>query len=295
MQEQVNLTIAIPTYTRADALQRLVRSVIPQLLEGDELLVVNDNSQDNTESVLNLYPDVTKISHASNQGMVRSWNDCLRFARNSSICIVHDDDEIGADALRVIRYVCSMVEKPALITHSNIGHEIDDCFRYRFVEAGSWAVLNSSYHPSGVTINRAIIDRVGLFDERFKYSTDIEYFARVAAQFDTIVIENPLIVKNNIHLNNYQYKTWTEPDFMEQLISLENLVIEYANLNGSVARENFEKRMTVHLSYMLQNAIRLGNKKVAREAGRALAKQADIGLRRKVRAYTSSVLGWSPV
>jgi predicted benzoate:H+ symporter BenE len=60
------LTIAIPTYNRCQLVVTLVQQLLPQLLPNDELLIVDDGSQDATAETLRSIPQVKLVSNPSN-------------------------------------------------------------------------------------------------------------------------------------------------------------------------------------------------------------------------------------
>lgn len=293
--ESLSLTIAIPTYKRCKSVVALVNSIIPQLSDRDELIVVDDGSQDDTSDILGKIAGVKLISNLSNEGMLKTWNKCLTSGTHDWICIIHDDDTIESDALKTIRKTISQVQKPALIGHSHAGGEdLDNCLRYRFVEAGSWAALHPLAIPSGVTIHKDIIKEVGLFDERFQYSADIEYFSRICAKFTSIVIENPRIVSFNLHSENYEYKTWGKPDFLTQLEEIEKCIITYSGLSGEKASEYFQNKMNSYVRYIMENACKSEDKNLLRVFCSEAKTKTYLSKRNLLSARVASILNWSP-
>ncbi len=289
-----SLSVAIPTYRRCKSVVSLVDSIVPQLINGDELLVVDDGSQDGTSDVLRGVNRVRLISNELNEGMLKTWNKCLTSATHDWICIIHDDDTISPDALKTIRKAITLVQEPALIGHSYSGDDFDTCFRCRLVEPGPWAALHPLPVPSGVTIHREIIKAVGLFDERFQYSSDIEYFSRICAKFTSIVIENPRVVSFNLHSQNYEYKTWGKPDFLTQLEEIERCLITYSGISNEEASEYFHNKMNQYVRYIMDNSYKSEDKSLLRKF--SLEAKTKKYLRRKnlLSAYIASVFNWAP-
>lgn len=274
------LTIAIPTYNRCQSVTALVKQLIPQLLPDDELLVVNDGSQDSTVETLHSIPEVKLVSNPSNYGMVKTWNRCLTAASQDWICVIHDDDSVASTALQTIRRACTLVAEPALIAHRSLDAHLDHSFRYRLTEPGTWAVLHTTTTPSGVTLHRSIVETIGTFNEQFPYSCDLEYFARICAHYPSLVIENPEILYYNQHDQNYQYKTWRQADFWQQLEAIERRILSYANLSANI-EPYFRDRMSNYAQHMLKTAAQAEDKILLRHVGSVLLKQHYLG--RKVR------------
>lgn len=294
MDKYIPLTVAIPTYKRCKDVVSLVGAILPQLHEEDELLVVDDGSQDETAQCLESIKRIRLISNLSNQGMVKTWNKCLTSASNEWICFVHDDDTIAPEALKTIRKACSLISEPALIAHHSLDVDLDSCFRYRVVEPGAWAVQHSTLVPSGVTIHKYIIDSIGLFDEQFTYSPDIEYFARICSKFTSIRIESPHVLSFNLHNENYEYKTWCKPDFFTQLEKIEMLVGTYSGLSQDAVLRYFNYRMNQHIKHMLQYSSRADDKTLLQKVSLIIRSKPYLWRRNRVNTQVAALLNWSP-
>jgi glycosyltransferase involved in cell wall biosynthesis len=285
------LTVAIPTYNRSATLIRLLDRILPQLMAEDELLVVDDGSQDRTADLLCEMRRVRLVRNELNRGMVSAWNTCLQSALHPWICIIHDDDLPSPNMLEIVKRTCALAETPSLIGHNSLDTDVDNCFRYRFSEPGPWAVLNSSFTPSGATIHRAIMESVGLFDEHFTYSPDIEYFARICARHPSFAVYSPSLIHYRLHEHNYQYHTWRQPDFLTQLEEIETLLLNYSGLSGDVATRWQRSRMIRHLAYMLRAAARIGDRLLLRKIGLLLCKAPGVGRRLRVTAFIAAHTG----
>ncbi len=294
MSKGVQITLAIPTYNRREVVCSLVEAIVPQLQAGDELLVVDDGSQDSTADALRAVPQVRLLVHDTNQGMVETWNTCLVSATRDWICIVHDDDTIAPDALATIRRACSIANEPALISLNEVGTNIDSRFRYSVLEPGPWAMLHYRGVPSGLTVHREIVATLGTFDKRFTYSTDLEYFPRISAQYKTIVIESPHVLNYNQHNSNYQYKTWQQPDFLDQLQEIEQLVMHYTGLSEAITMSWKRERWIAYITHMFYHSARINDKTVLRKTSQLLRRQSGITRRLRVYANIAAVFGWVP-
>jgi glycosyltransferase involved in cell wall biosynthesis len=288
------ITVAIPTYNRGKSVADLVHKLTPQLSEADEMLVVDDASKDDTVELLSKIPQVKLISKATNGGMVKNWNTCLTSAAHDWICIIHDDDIVTASTIQTIKRAISTVNEPVLIRHNSLGAEFDQCFRYKVLEAGAWAVLQPFLTPSGVTIHRDIVNAVGLFNENLSYSPDIEYFARVCSMYTSMIIESPKILSFNFHSQNYEYKTWSKPDFMAQLEEIERLLLAYAGVNEVMASKLFGEHMNQHISHMLGFSPTSDNKLLLQQIGWIISKKSYLNRKNRIKAYFASFLNWCP-
>ena len=114
------LSIAIPTYNRADCLKRLLNNIVPQALEFKdkvEICVSNNSSTDNTrEIVLNFKekcPDLIKYNeNEKNLGFDRNLLKVVNMAEGEFVWTFSDDDLIVKNGLKeVIRFITENKDK----------------------------------------------------------------------------------------------------------------------------------------------------------------------------------------
>ena len=94
------VTIAIPTYNRADSyLPVVMEAARAQTWEPLEILVGNNASTDNTAEVLASYndPRVRALNHEQNLGANGNFNSLLEAASGEWFLLLHDDDLIDPD------------------------------------------------------------------------------------------------------------------------------------------------------------------------------------------------------
>jgi glycosyltransferase involved in cell wall biosynthesis len=90
------------TYNRAHLLSRAVKSVLKQTYNNFELVLVDDGSTDNTESVCRGFGDdrIRYHKQVPNSGVLAARNKTLDLAAGEYIAILDDDDELVPEALQ---------------------------------------------------------------------------------------------------------------------------------------------------------------------------------------------------
>lgn len=297
MASKNSLTIAVPTYNRAHKVSRLAQSILRQMQAGDELLVVDDGSSDNTSDLLHSISGVRVHTHNPNQGMVKTWNACLELASNDWICIIHDDDMLCDGGLQAIRSACLIANDPALIIHTPLSKNPTAQLLYKIYSPGPSAVSCSATGtvPTGAVVHREIVKELGGFDEQLVYSADIEYFARINKQYKLLVIEAPAVVDYQLHDDNYQYKTWLKPDFYSQLVEIERRVAAYSGLEVLEATRQVNERMLGYLTYIIKRSTQLKNKTLMRKYGFILWQSRQYGRRMRLHGLTTTLKSWLPL
>lgn len=104
---KILISIIIPTYNYGAFIERALMSVLPQLSQDVELIVVNDGSTDNTAEVidrlLQYYPQKFTYITKPNSGAAAARNLGIRSAKGEFILFLDADDEFEANALSLYR------------------------------------------------------------------------------------------------------------------------------------------------------------------------------------------------
>src|SRR5688572_129331 len=91
------VSILIPTYNYAHVLGEAVESALSQTFEDFELIIVDDQSKDNTDEVVQKYlsdPRVQYYKNEKNLGLVGNFNKCLEYANGEYIKYLLADDRL---------------------------------------------------------------------------------------------------------------------------------------------------------------------------------------------------------
>jgi len=202
IDNHVTVSVVIPTYNSARFLASAIESVLGQSERPDEIIVVDDGSTDGTSDVLGRYgARIAVVTHPRNRGLPSARNSGIRVAAGSVIGFLDADDV----------WEPSMVEKQkrAFVTHETLGlcfTSLWDCdaglmplrgprkFRRRVCEAVFSELYMRAFPmpPSTVFARRAVLERVGMFDESMLKKQDLECWLRVAMAYPVSCIPEPL-------------------------------------------------------------------------------------------------------
>ena len=107
------VSVIIPTHNRAHLITRAVASVLAAIRPGDEVIVVDDGSTDNTAEVLAPFASNIRYFRTENRGAGPARNFGLQHARHPLIAFLDSDDEWMHDSLELKRTV--MAARPDLV------------------------------------------------------------------------------------------------------------------------------------------------------------------------------------
>ena len=117
MASEVEVSVVIPTYNRSALLRDAVRSVLDQEFAGPfEIIIVDNNSQDDTESVarrlVDEHPGKVHYVSETQQGNAHARNRGVRTARGAIVAFIDDDVAVERDWLSTL--VAALNSRPDL-------------------------------------------------------------------------------------------------------------------------------------------------------------------------------------
>lgn len=191
----LKVSIVMPTYNRADSfLKQAISSVLSQGFSDFELIIIDDASTDNTESLVQSFNDkrIVYVKTAQNQGEYWSTNYAVNMARAKYLTWVHSDDLLPKDSLR--QRVKVLEDNPSLdFVHGDIV-KIDEKGKIiQKVESVSWpkAKIISQYlllprerekkyviHHTTVMMKWNFFYKAGPFDCSLPFAGDIDWLMR---------------------------------------------------------------------------------------------------------------------
>src|ERR1035437_10269043 len=101
----MTFTIAIPARNGSNYLADAIRSALGQTRPADEILVVDDNSDDETAAIAKSREGGNRVKYYFNQtptGFADAWNRAVAKATCDFVSILHQDDLLDPDYLSAI-------------------------------------------------------------------------------------------------------------------------------------------------------------------------------------------------
>lgn len=181
------ISVVIPTYNRADLIAEAIDSALAQTRRPDEIVVIDNDSEDNTREVVARYPAVRYVWQP-NQGICGSANRGIREATGDYLVLLHSDDRLTPDHLETSLRAFRSMPQAAFV-----------CGDYRWFGAdGTWHVhrcqpspdyygtllrLNFIGPPVVIMFKRDILLRMGGFRSEYEGADDQELYLRIARTY----------------------------------------------------------------------------------------------------------------
>src|SRR5437667_2543232 len=91
--QNLRASVIIATYNRAHVICRAISSALAAIRPGDEVIVIDDGSVDQTERVIAPYRDRIRYLAVEHRGAGAARNRGIREAKNELIAFLDSDDE----------------------------------------------------------------------------------------------------------------------------------------------------------------------------------------------------------
>ena len=107
------VSVVIPTYNRAHLIARSIKSALANVLPGDEIIVVDDGSKDDTAGAVAAFGDRVRYIRQNNAGAGPARNTGFNAATRPLVALLDSDDEWMSDALLLHRQL--LTARPEVI------------------------------------------------------------------------------------------------------------------------------------------------------------------------------------
>jgi glycosyltransferase involved in cell wall biosynthesis len=207
------ISILMPTFNRANFVDRAIQDIQKQTFQSWELIIINDGSTDSTRSTVEKYLNDSRIRYVEHphRGLSGSRNAGLRLAKGTYLAFHDDDDlwlperlQVGYDWLQthpqhafvyspvIIQSQSKRTIYPESIKRSNLVTLVNSC----------------EIQVCSITLRKDLIQHVGFFNEKIEMCEDYDLWLRIASEYEfgcipTILAEYH-IHSDNMSQNNYQ-------------------------------------------------------------------------------------------
>ncbi|SHH34042.1 glycosyltransferase family 2 protein [Tepidibacter thalassicus] len=237
--------IVIPNYNGLRYLQRCLDSVYNQNFNEVELIVVDNNSQDNScEFIKRNYPDVKLINLSKNHGFAKAVNEGIKLAKGEYVVLLNNDTEVEKDWLKNLvecikkdKKIFSVSSKMIQYNNRNLIDDAGDEYTllgwtFKIGEGESVNNYNEKKEIfsscAGAAIYRKkIFDEIGYFDENFfAYMEDVDISYRAKSHgYKNIYCPDAVVYHIGSGTSGSRYN-----EFKIKLSARNNVYVPYKNM-----------------------------------------------------------------
>lgn len=196
------VSILIPTYNRSNMLKKAIYSVLNQTYKFFELIIIDDNSTDNTFEIVNNIGDnrIRYYKNDENYGGAKTRNIGISKSKYDYIAFLDDDDEWLPKKLEKQIKVLKKGGDNCCGVYSGFniceeGKEIEICLpKYQELDLRTLFIENYIGTTSTILIKKSSLDMVSYFDEKLLQSQEYELYIRLLKNgYSFIPINEPLV------------------------------------------------------------------------------------------------------
>jgi len=239
----MNISVIIPTYNRYEVLKRALASVFAQSHQANEIIVVDDGSDDKTSQITKYFPNITYIFQ-QNAGVSSARNTGIKSAKYEWIAFLDSDDEWHEDKLK--EQVSLHENRNELLMSYTDEKWIRDAKEVKvakkFAKVDAELFEASLSHciiaPSSVIMHKSLFASMGLFDESLEVCEDYDLWLRISIRHKIGLVDKRLITKYGGADDQLSMKFWGMDRF--RVMALEKLLRELSQ--GETSRDLHEKK-----------------------------------------------------
>ena len=172
------LTIITATFNSEKYLEECLLSLYNQNYSNYEHIIIDGGSTDRTIEIIKKYDDrITYWCSNKDKGIYDAFNKGMQLAKGKYLGFLNSDDKYTEKSLEILNdYINNYPEKDfffgSVKKHWGILHGYKPYKIY-----WSWGFYSS--HSTGFFIKRESAKIVGLYDLKYKFSSDYDYFFRM--------------------------------------------------------------------------------------------------------------------
>ena len=198
--DAARVSVIIPTYNRAQLVERAIASVLRQTHPVIEVIVVDDGSTDETPARLARNGDArVKVIRQDNAGVAAARNRGIKEATGDFVSFIDSDDEWRDDKLA--KQLAALSDAP-----SHVGLCVTGGFAVTDggVHERRWSpsgrlfepllVENTIFAGIGALVRSCVFEAVGGFDPSLPAIEDWDWLQRVARLYDFVAVDEPLFI-----------------------------------------------------------------------------------------------------
>ena len=209
------ITAILPTWNRAEWLEKSIQSVLDQTFGDFELVVVDDASTDSTAEIIERYSGkIRTIVFSENRGVSAARNAAIKNSDSEWIAFLDSDDFWHPDKLQ--KQIAQTKMRPACPLHFTDEIWIRNGVRVnpkkKHQKKEGWIFQPSLalclMAPSTVILRRELFEVHGLFDENLPVCEDYDLWLRLTAQHPVALLDEKLMTRHGGHADQLSRSDW---------------------------------------------------------------------------------------
>ena len=228
INKQNSVSVIIPVFNRLKLIPRSMNSVINQTYPVNEIIVVDDGSNDGTyDMIKENFPQAILI-YQENRGVSSARNIGIQAANSKWIAFLDSDDEWMPN--KIEEQISFFIKNPLFkVCHTDEiwirnGVRVNQMKKHRKYggEIYKKCLPLCVISPSSIIIHKDIFKDVGFFDENLPVCEDYDLWLRICSKYKVLYLDQKLVKKYGGHKDQLSKKYWGMDRY--RIIALEKMI-----------------------------------------------------------------------
>ena len=203
------VSIVIAVKNSVKYIKETLDSIENQSFRDFEVVIIDGHSSDQTKEIAVSY-SFTKIYSQKGDGFAGAWNQGIAIAQGDLIAFVDSDDKWPINKLALqVTYLNEHPESEGVIGKANFFIEPDQEMPKTF----NPLLLESDYvapMPGALMVRKPLFEKIGVFETKFKITSDIAWFAKVKDNNISIGVIDEVLLEKRVHKYKLSYNKSTQ-------------------------------------------------------------------------------------
>ena len=222
-------SVIIPVYNNVYTLKRAIDSIYSQGSYIKEIIVIDDNSTKNIESIVG-ETCATYVKLPANMGVATARNKGLELAKSKYVCFLDSDDYWKPGFINEIKRLIEAAPGCAIYS---VGHErlTEEGFKQPFLNITNYTILTQSsflkfykknkggLNSSTICINKNILSELKLFPDGYDLGEDIFVWLKISIKDKICISSKRLSIISRDTVSTVEPKMWKNPPAYLTLIN----------------------------------------------------------------------------
>ncbi|NOR71688.1 MAG: glycosyltransferase [Methylomarinum sp.] len=198
IKRQPLVSIILPTYNRATLLPKAITSILTQTHRHLELIVIDDNSIDNTQEIIHSFndPRIQYYKNSTNLKLPRALNHGFSKAKGDYLTWTSDDNVFSTEAIEKMLATLEESNKDFVYADYFLFSDLDSKGQplnpYQINQSSELQLEKGNHIGACFMYSRKIYEYIGDYDPDLILVEDYDYFIRIAKHFSFIHLPEPL-------------------------------------------------------------------------------------------------------
>lgn len=188
------ISIIIATYNASSTIERCLKSIIPQLTEECELIIIDGESSDKTNSIIETYDKyIAKYISEPDRGIYDAWNKGIEISEGEWIMFIGADDILLPNAIKsYLDFIKIHLEMNVdyICAHNEYVDSKGNLLKV-LGENAEWQKMRykmSAAHVASLHNKKKLFDTIGYYDLKYKICGDYELLLRKKNNLNSVFI-----------------------------------------------------------------------------------------------------------